>query len=120
MDVRLGLRLKNHISDIDTDQFRDPETGLKGDEQQGSIAPSDPCGEIGRREECGRLYRVEVVDHSFVVALRWNGENLLAMMQEGGFADSNELEESPDRRSARVRVLFCRESSMKHRNRATR
>ena len=45
---------EDHVADVQTDQLRDPQSGLQGDKQQVPVAPAYRCGQVGHREQCGR------------------------------------------------------------------
>ena len=100
--MRLARGAEDHIADVQIDQIRDPESGLQGDKQQVPVAPAYPCGQVRHREKCGGLRALEEVDRPFGLALRGDGEYPLAVQQERRFADGDEAEEAPDRRSAHV------------------
>ena len=62
----------------ETDQFRDAQTGLDRDGQEGPIATADPCRQIGSSEDGGDLRRVEKRDGLALVAFAGHREDLLA------------------------------------------
>ena len=100
--MRLARGTEDHVADVQTDQLRDPQSGLQGDQQQVPVAPAYRCGQVGHREQCGGLLALEEVDRPFGLALRRDGEHPLAMQQQRRFADGNEAEEAPDCGSAHV------------------
>ncbi len=84
------------VAAFEAGQFRHPQTGLHGQEQQGPIPPSLPGREVGCGKKRHDFLFVEILDHALFVPFVGHGQHLLAVVEELRLVAGNVGEERPD------------------------
>jgi hypothetical protein len=77
-------------------QLGNPQTGLHGNQDEGSIATADPGGTIRNREQCIDLFSVEELDRPPNMAFIGHRQDPLAVQGMRGFFQSHVPEERVD------------------------
>jgi hypothetical protein len=77
--AHVGPPSQHNVLVVQSDQLRNPQTGLDRDQDKGSIATPYPGGTIGHREQCIDLFSVEKFDRFSYVPLIGHRQDPLAM-----------------------------------------
>jgi hypothetical protein len=89
----VGSCPKLHVLPPKRREFTVAQAGLNGQEEQRSIAPSDPCSEVGRCDQSAALFFGQECDDRAFMPLRRNRQDSLAVQRKRWFADRYVLEE---------------------------
>jgi hypothetical protein len=95
--ANVGASAEQHMLTLESDQLRNSEASLNGDEQQGAIAPPEPGDGAGRTEQGLDLLVVEKFDNSAFEALARDGEHTLAVERVCGLRECDISEEGVKR-----------------------
>ena len=93
---------ENHGIPIEADQFGDAKACLDAEQQQGVIAPPDPCRPVGCCKEGLDLRSGQKMNLLSVVAVGWDGQNLLNLGGVRRLLERDEVEEGSKRREAEI------------------
>jgi hypothetical protein len=92
----VGTGSQRDILAVQPNQFGNPQTGLDREQDEGSIATTDPGGTIWDREQRIDLFSVEELDRFSYVAFIRHRQDPLAMEGMRGLFQRHEPEERMD------------------------